>query len=219
VFKEFAKHTDNNKYYGSLDRLLSLCKIVEPLSPGITRDTIKGSIRTDIRRLILSFPNLTVDEEELGLRDLSNTKYCPTAVLSAEYKPSLEAIKRLPSIMRLKCLETLVGSRFNAYNIFERITDPDEFKSLLFSCTIKHRDRAEQVWHKYQEITQLGVMATVAIEGECTQCKEFSITIKSRVVRTKAGLECTRLKYHIGTTRCPFCCSALNREATFKEVI
>lgn len=159
-----------------------------------TKKVVLGISGSDIYdKTILLFNNLTKDEELRGLRALGARKYCPSALHQHRYAPSKEAIQDLPPVFRLKVLETLANTRHLSYNIFKNFPDPDEFKNLMFSSVLRHRERAEAVWNKYQEIAFLGQDAEIKIKTSCSNCGDFETIIKSKRIRTKTGLLTTNL--------------------------
>ncbi|MHA2280305.1 MAG: hypothetical protein ACXAC5_05600, partial [Promethearchaeota archaeon] len=108
-----------------------------------------------LNKLILLCDNLTLEEEVRGLRALSSSKYIPSKVHELKYKPKLAALKKLPPVMRLKTIETLMNSRKLKYNIFENVPE-DEFKALLFTSSLKHTDRVQTACNQYDEIKYMG---------------------------------------------------------------
>lgn len=186
-----AHHAARRSYYET--HLFSSIKIAYDFDPAHAKAQILKSTGDSYHKALLMMDGLTTDEEAMGLRALSNSKYCPPIIHEAKYAPSKEAIDLLPPVMRLKVLETLSNNRHLAYNIFAHFPDPDEFKTLMFSSVMRHRDRAEVVWNKYQEIANYGKAGQVLIKGSCNNCGEFEVVVKSTRIRTKTGLQTTNL--------------------------
>jgi len=170
-----------------------------------TKDIIKQYKDCHMSKRFVTLNDMTLDEEVKALRALSKSKYAPPYVFNAQYCPTLGAIKELPSIMRLKSLEALTSNIHVSYNVFKNITDEDEFKRLLFSSVIRHRDRAEAVWEKYKELKSTGIEGTVVIKMRCKNCQDFEVTLTSSVVRTKTKLEATRFGQFVTQNHCLLC--------------
>jgi len=170
---------------------------------------VKKVIRTckskRVRRALLIIEDMSVEDETIGLRALSGLKYPPDTLYEFKYKPSVDAVKALPPIMRLSALETLLNNNNMAYNIFDNFADPEEFKALLFSATLRHRDRVEAVWDKFNEASNLGTEATVMVKYLCPNCGDIDVSIKSMCARTPAGLSNTRLGAFLNYQSCPLC--------------
>lgn len=176
------------------------------------KDHVKNVIlnRTDdaYDKTLLLFENITTEEEARGLRALAQRKYCPRIIHTSKYSPTEGAIKLLPPVMRLKVLETLSNGSHLAYNVFSNFKDPDEFKTLMFSSVLKHRERAEAVWNKYKEIAYIGLDAKITIKTNCPNCGEFNVDISSTRIRTKTGLANTQLWNCFRYNRCSLCGAA-----------
>jgi hypothetical protein len=199
--------------YASQRILTTLTQYIYNLDPKVVRRVIESAPNNnDLQKHIFIFQDLTIDEEELGLRALSKSRYCPEFVFDSKYKPTLDALKRLPPIMRLNCLEALCSARIATYNVFENIKDGEEFKSLLFSSALKHRDRAEVIWNKYVNISGVGHPSSIKISGCCVKCGEFEITLSNKVIRTAAALRVTRFgrMFDVEHTNCPICYGNVN---------
>jgi len=188
------------------------------IDPSGIKSLVTNSGSSTLSKLALICDNLTIDEEVKGLRALSTSKYMPNKIHELKYKPRLDAIKKLPPVMRLKTIETLVNSRRLKYNIFENIPE-DEFKAMLFTSSLKHTDRVQTVCNKYDELKYMGVESTVRISGCCDLCGDYSITIKSNVIRTPTGMKETNLgRFLINRSYCPFCYSNLKQDPIFEEI-
>jgi hypothetical protein len=172
---------------------------------------------SDLQKLILTYSDMTVEEEENGLRALATSKHVPEFIRTAKYQPTLDALKKLPSIMRLNCLETLTRSNYNSYNVFGKINDKEEFKALLFSSTIKYRDRAEAIWNKYQDLVGVGNPGSVKVTGTCKLCGDFEIIVNSLVVKTEEGLKSAKLGYQVYSDYCPFCGNPMVHRSSITE--
>lgn len=180
------------------------------------RDLILKAKSDAAKRMLLTLENITVVEEEAGLRALSLITYASTYIFEHKYKPTLGALKKLPTVMRLEALETLLNVNLIGYNIFENIINQDDFKNLLFSAAVKYQERAEIVWKKYLESLSRGVEGIITIKGKCDTCGEYEIQIKSSVAHTKIGLEKTQLN-RISRKWCAMCGHSLTTEPQIKE--
>lgn len=193
------------KNYGYTDNALTIVKkAYNTLDKQTVKDLIIKCKTPHIIRTLLSLDNLSVEEEEQGLRALSNSKYVADFIYEKQYKPSLGAVKALPTVMRLRILENLLTNPHISYNIFENF-DADEFKALMFSATFKYLDRARAVVDKYIELQNHGTEGTVVIKTQCENCGEFSITIKSMRIHTPTGLGITNLGGWIMGNTCVLC--------------
>lgn len=188
------------------------------INPKKISNAIKESNIIQLNKLILMCNNITVEEEVKGLRALSTSKYIPYKIHDVKYKPRLDALKQLPPIMRLKAIESLLNNKKFRYNIFEHIPE-DEFRALLFTSSLKYSDRIQAVYNEYQEIKYIGIESTVKVSGYCKICEEYSIIIKSRVIRTLTGINQTGIgRYITHRSCCPFCYSNLEQPPTFEEI-
>lgn len=170
-----------------------------------TKEEIKKFKDCHMTRRFVTLASMTKDEEVLALRAMSKSKYAPGYVFNAQYCPTLNAIKQLAPIMRLKSLEALTSNIHVSYNVFSNIDDEEEFKRLLFSSVIRYRDRAEAVWEKYNELKHTGTEGTVIIKYNCANCKDFEFRLTSSVVRTKTKLEATRFGQYLASICCLLC--------------
>ena len=190
MFDVVIKHYKEKKYYE--DNFISfLYKVQDHVLDIKTVVTSKNS--SSFEKALLALKNISPDDELKGLRALAQNKYCPGAIYKAKYTPTEAVIKLLPPVTRLKALETLTNNKHLGYNIFANFKNPEEFRVLMFSSVLRHRERAEVVWNKYKEIVFLGEDAVVKIQGTCENCGDFSCDLKSTRVRTKVGLNNTRL--------------------------
>ncbi len=180
------------------------------------RDLILKTKSDAAKRMLLALENITMAEEEAGLRALSLATYPPTYIFEHKYKPTLDALKKLPTVMRLEALETLLNVNLIGYNVFENITNQDDFKNLLFSAAVKYQERAEVVWKKYLESLSRGIEGIITIKGRCDTCGDYEIQIKSSVAHTKVGLEKTQLN-RISRKWCAMCGHLLAAEPQIKE--
>lgn len=181
-----------------------------------TKNLLRKSTSNSLSKLILLCDNNSIDDEVKGLRALSGSKYVPSKIHAIKFKPRLEALKKLPPVMRLKALESLTNSRKLKYNIFENISE-DDFKSLLFTSSLKHTERVETVCNKYSELKYMGIRSSVKVSGCCDFCGDFEVSVTSNVVRTKTGMQSTYFGRGLLRKCCPFCLSILSQEPDFVE--
>lgn len=212
VFKNLCQNYNWYSHYSyTNDTIYKLTHRAYALDPVLVRSEIANSnaknpnTESGWDRLFLSFPNPTIDEEVRGLRAISQSKHIPHMIYKAKYAPTKAALDQLPPIMRLKTLEHLSSNKHLAYNIFINFPDPDEFKVMMFSSITRHRERAEGVWQKYQEIAYLGQPAEIKITTRCDNCGETEMSMKSTRVRTKAGLKSTTIWNTYRYGGCPLC--------------
>jgi hypothetical protein len=214
LYKKYLTSATSRYGYRRSHELTKVALVADPVQ---VRQMLITSKMPEFHKQIFLFKDLTVDEEELGLRALSKSKFCPSFVFEANYKPTLEALKRLPSIMRLHCLESLCSARIASYNVFENIKDGEEFKTLLFSSALKHRDQAESIWNKYINISAVGFPSTVSAAGCCPKCGEFEFTFNNKVFRTAEALSVSRIGWVFGTENCPICYTGLKEALKVTE--
>jgi len=185
--------------------VLSIIEKAYDLDPDFTKQLMIKSESKSVRKAILMLKELSLDEEVLGLRAISTSSYVPFKIFENKYSPSLDALKQLPPMMRLKTLEIFLGYRYLIYtNMFSNIPE-DDFNALLFTPSLKYSDRVKVVCDVYQELRYLGVKSTTEIKGECDKCGEFIITLTSGVSRTATGLSNTRLGQTLNRAGCPLC--------------
>ena len=193
----------------SATKSYGLCKLLVEIMPYDTnneiRELVLNSEDTAVGKLSLMYDGITVEQEANALRHLSQNKSCPDGIYNARYTPRIEALKELPSVGRLKALESLLSNNHLAYNIFEKVVDSEEFKSLLFGSVLRHRERAEVIWKKYQESVNLGTPGTVSLKGNCSNCGQFELTLKSSRTRTSVGFQRTNLSRYIYKDCCILC--------------
>lgn len=198
---------DNVGAYGDMR---DACQIISVVYDRLDKDEIKKKVKECVRphvvRCLLTLDDLTEDEEVLGLRALSKATQCPDVLYTKQYKPSPSAIGKLPPVMRLSALETLLNNRHFSYNIMEKFGDADEFKSLMFGTAFKHRERVAAVCHKYDEIVNVGKEAIIMVKSTCDNCGEYSISLNSKVARTEVGLKGTHIgRYMLNRHNCMLC--------------
>lgn len=193
------------RYYNIVSKLYKV-------NPQFVKSNILSSKDKTTKRALLLFDGLTLDEEILGLRALSGKKYAPNEIREAKYKPSKEAVKKLPPIMRLGVMEALAYNV--SYNMFENFNS-DEFKELFFASVTKHRDRVESICEKYKESCENGQEAEIIITADCTSCGRYSISIKSSRARTATGLRNTRLA-NLTRSYCALCGQVIKSEPMIK---
>lgn len=199
LFNKYLDHGGYDNDDGSIfDQMLEVDK-------DKTRDALRERKDCAMSRRLVTFDAVTESDEIMSLRAISKSKYAPQYIYAKKYAPSFDAIKKLPPIMRLKSLEALTSNIHISYNLFEKITDADEFKRLLFSSVIRYRDRAEAVWEKYNELRSLGIEGTVLVKMHCDNCGDYELTLTSNVVRTKSKLSATSFGEFINRSSCLLC--------------
>lgn len=205
---DLAKAAFSKNNYGAY-KVNGLCNLLTEIMPYDSKNEIKELVLNSeddmVGKLALMYDNLTVEQEVKALKCLSQNKYCPEGIYKNRYMPTLDALKQLPSVGRLKALETLLSNNHLAYNVFERVKDGEEFKSLLFGSVLRHRERAEIIWKKYQESVNLGKPGTVSLKGSCDNCGPFELTLKSSRTRTSVGFQRTNLSRYIYKDCCILC--------------
>jgi len=160
------------------------------------------------KKYLFKYSKLSVENEVAGLRSLSKLSACPTFVYEQRVSPSQDALKKLPSVMRLKCLEVLMSDMHISYNIFKNFND-DEFKIMLFGSVLRHRDRVEATWQKYNEIKHMGKVAIVKVKAKCKTCGPWEFQLTSQRARTAAGIKNTQIGYQLLSDWCCLCHKSL----------
>lgn len=147
----------------------------------------------------------SLGDEVLGLRALSKSKYAPDFIFTEKYQPSLEALNQLPPVMRLKAIESLTSNEQLGYNVFGKITDAEEFRKMLFASVLRHRDRVERVWTKFNELCLVGKQSVITATMDCSNCGKYSVTLNSSVVSTESKLRNTSIGRWLFSKNCPIC--------------
>jgi len=200
----------------SLDTLYGL---ILKIKPSDTNDEIRTSLldnsQPNIKKIILTYPNLKLAEEIEGLRCLSTSKYCPQIIYSSKYCPTFEALKALPPVGRMKIIDALLNNKDIAYNIFKNIPTEEDFKCLLFGSVLRHREKAEEICKKYKELIDIGNMGSIKIQGYCDNCGPFELTLTNGRIKTKTSLAYTPLNRGINEAYCMLC----NRHLSNKLII
>lgn len=200
--KLFRKYiSNNNGTYADADNIF---ESVIKVDKDKVIEIIKSTKETSFARRLLTL-NPSIDDEVAGLRALSKSKYCPTYIYTGKYMPTIGALKKIPSIMRLKALEALTSNLHASYNIFGKITDSDEFKKLMFGSVTKYNARVQSVWEKYVELQMSGTPGVVALNFTCNNCSDYEIVIKSNVVRTVTKFASSRLSKLYNSGSCALC--------------
>jgi hypothetical protein len=182
-----------------------------------TKKVLMKSSSKNIPKLLLIFKNLSVEEEEFGLRALANSKYIPNEIHESKYEPTLKGLSRLPPVMRLKALETLTNNRNLKYNIFKNISE-DEFRALVFTSSLKHTERVQEICNKFSELKNMGIESTVEVAGNCIYCGDYKVQINSKIIRTLTGARNTNLGKNLTHATCPFCYTTLKQEPIFRTI-
>lgn len=165
------------------------------------------------KRMLLTLDNLSVANEEIGLRALARIKNPPHVILEARYCPTLDALKKLPPITRLEALECLICVRLHGYNIFNRITNREEFKNLLFGAAFKYQARVEKVWNKYLELTCVGKPCVITVKANCPSCGTYEVQITNSVIHNADALGKTKFS-RIARESCAICGAYLGAPPT-----
>jgi len=172
-----------------------LCVLKRGADPKVIRNMLCVAPGDSARKAILCVDGIDTNEEEIGLRAISHSTHAPYNIFESKYSPSIDALKKLPPIMRLNTLEALTYRKNLPYNIFGKIKDEEEFKSLLFSASTKYLDRVNNMWEKYQESMNKGVLGLVTIKYFCDNCGDIEIKIKSQVLHSKMSVVGSRLNF------------------------
>jgi len=205
---ELAKAAFSRTNYNA-SKSYGLCKLLTEIIPYDSKNEIRELVVNSediaVGKLSLMYEGITIEQEANALRFLAHNKSCPDGIYQARYTPRIEALKELPSVGRLKALESLLSNNHLAYNIFEKVGDGEEFKTLLFGSVLRHRERAEVIWKKYQESINLGKPGMVSLKGNCGNCGQFELTLKSSRTRTSVGFQRTNLSRYIYKDCCILC--------------
>ena len=218
VFKEYMSHdSDGNRYMHDEGMFAPMKDLYEKIPE--VRELVLNSTSPKIHRALFALGPMNKDEEVKALRALGTVKYPPSQVYACKFTPTTEALNELPPVMRLNALECLLSNNYLGYNMFAKVKNVDEFKSLLFGAVLRHRERVEAVWEKFQEVRHIGREATINIDYVCENCGPYNITMTSAVVRTKTGLENTRVASYFLRENCMLCgsWSGVTTSATFPE--
>lgn len=216
-YRLFSKYAKNKVAQSHNENIVSLAKTMYDLSTD--KESFKNDLKGFTERMqtvYLLIPDTTIEEEVLGLRGLATRKYPPKGLFEHKYCPRLEAVEKLPTVMRLKTFEALLSNKFAPYNIFEKIDDAEEFKRLLFGAVLRHRERCEKVWEKYQEVVKKGEESTVKVDIFCPSCGDYSVTILSKHIRTETGLRSTRIGVNILSRNYCSMCNFWSRDQGIK---
>jgi hypothetical protein len=212
LFKAYVAQVVSNRYH-SMDVVISAAMKHDA---ALTKELIVASSNYHIHKLLLTLPGISISEEVLGLRALAKSTQCPYEVRGAKYQPSFEALKQLPTMMRLNCLNSLSDMRLPTYNVFGKITDADEFRLLLFGSTFKKLDKVEVIWKRYCEMTALGTPRSIKAAGNCERCGVFEITLSNMVVGKVDSLDKTRIG-HMMQCYCPICGGFMKEDIVLTE--
>jgi hypothetical protein len=166
---------------------------------------LKKSKSKKLLRSLLMLDDISHEEEEIGLRALAGVKCAPDGLFINKYKPSVEVIKKLPPVMRLKVIESLLSNDDISYDILANFSKPDEFKSLLFGAVLRHNIRVNTVWDKYNETKHRATKSATKVHGNCENCGDYSITIKSTRMGTQSGFDSTRIGRSLKNSGCALC--------------
>lgn len=184
-------------------------KIIELAKKEEYKDRVTNAMREsktlDLNRCLLLLPNFTIEDEIKALRALSSLKSLPSDFFKIRFAPRAAALKELPPIMRLNLLETLTENKNVSYNIFKNLPDPEEFKTILFGAVVKYRDRVENIWNKYNEISLMNREAEAVISGNCQYCGDYRIMINHQRVHTMNNFLNTTIGQWLYASRCPLC--------------
>lgn len=167
------------------------------------------------RALLTLDPNL--EEEVKGLRGCANTKYFPDVIFKKGYRPSLEALKKLPTIMRLNVIYSLTFST-NYTNVFENLPR-EELETLLFPSMTKYPDKIREILEKYDEIRYRGQDSAVRVSGSCEKCGPYIITLETKIIRTESSMGNTYLGRNLLLNKyCPLCYATLQTTPQFENI-
>lgn len=209
VFNVFKRYMEFSHYSTHFLDIVNRIGLLGPEYEREFREYLKsfGPSKGFAARALFCYKDITIDEEVAGLRSCtSGMNYeLSNFVSELRFQPRADALKQLPTVMRLSCLEKLTSDTFIPYNIFGNIKDDEEFKSLLFGPVLRHQERAEAIWDRYCELKHSGKPGKVTIKHNCEKCGEIKIIVESNVVRTKDRVRGTRFGEYLLTSRCPIC--------------
>jgi len=203
-WKVGANYIKNGTHLTYPIRLYDIVTTLAAHDVAATKQLIIDARSNQLSKLLLTMDGISLEEEILGLRALATSKYLPDAIRQRKYRPKLDALMKLPPVMRLKTLEALTAGRRVKYSIFRDI-ERNAFEALLFTTAMKYSDRVRAISNKYDELKYMGQMATVKIDGRCEMCGDYSISITSGVVRTATGLQNDGSIKSLAHAQCPFC--------------
>lgn len=169
-----------------------------------------------MNKMVLALGPLSLDEEVRGLRAIAKSKWVPDQVRSASYAPTIEALKKLPPVMRLNAMENLcTKDRRLGYNVFKHLTASD-FDVLLFSVVIKHNTRISELRERFNDLKFRGRTSKVKVEGACNTCGPWTIEITNNLFRTESGFKSSYFGSSIMMYgRCPLCGRYHDKDVVF----
>lgn len=207
LFKSFIKKAQS-KDFGK-DKYVS--EIATYALKSMFRDEISEIISSckneRAYRMLAVLPNLNTDEQAMVLRGLSFCSNPPHYVIANKFAPTIEALKKLPTITRLKALECLVSNTSVGYDIFQNISDSD-MEVCLFGSALKYRERVEKVWSSFKYFKNLNNTSVVRIEYDCNICGKYSVQITSNKIHELEDFKHTRNARSLVWRTCMFCHSS-----------
>lgn len=218
LFKAFVKHGTSRDF----GRDVHVDKIIRlNLGHGIeeVKKILLSCKNERLHRMVLSLPDLTLREEVAGLRGLSFYSYCPVSLYTNNYSPTLSALKKIPTVKRLKVMETLLANKHIGYNIFKHISE-DEIELLLFGSSLRHKERVAEVCSAYKYFSRLGDNSKVRIDYDCSVCGEYNIIMSSNKIHSIEDFNHVRNARCLIWNSCIFCKSKVNinfRNLSWKE--
>lgn len=205
LFRAFVKNVSGH----NLGRDRDVSDLMSTVAQYCNVDTQKATIRLAdnqrVYRLFALLPGeLSTSDESLLLRGISYCKYAPDYIHSNQYRPTVEALDKLPPVTRLKTFEALTRDKTIGYDIFSNISE-DELEPLLFGSVLRHRDRVEKVWKDVKYFKSLSNESTVAFQYDCDVCGKYEVKVRSHKIHTVDDLVHTGNARMFGWQSCMFC--------------
>lgn len=207
LLRAFVRHGTSRDFGRDeyIDKMLSLCS---ELGVDKLKNILLSCENKRLHRMVLGFPNLTVKEEEAGLRGLAFYSSCPESLYQANYTPSYEALLKMPTVTRLKVIEALLDNKHIGYNIFKNI-NADAIEPLLFGSSLRHKDRVASVCEAHKYFSKLDTKSTVVISYDCSVCGQYDVTLNSTKIHAEEDFKHTGNARALIWKTCMFCKSKM----------
>lgn len=214
LFKAYIKHGKSRDFGKDrcIEKMINL-----NLDDGVSKvkKMLLSCENERLHRMILGLSNLSINEEVAGLRGLSFYSSCPSSLYTNKYSPTLPALKKLPTVKRLKVMEALLANKHIGYNIFKYI-DEDELEPLLFGSSLRHKERVAEVCVAYNYFSRLGESSKVKLDYDCTVCGKYDIVLSSNKIHSLSDFNHTNNARCLIWRSCLFCKSKV--EVSFRNL-